>query len=236
MPGIDERRLAEAGSDARAYFEIHRRRYELLLEVLRDAVRKPGPPDALRILDVGQSLLTVLVREAFPGAVVNTLGHYDDGRYRDRERHFTFDLNRAASREEWPDIGRYHVVILAEVLEHLYTAPQLVLGFFAAALEPEGCLVLQTPNAASLSKRLKLAAGRNPYEMIREDRSGHFREYTVAELAAAARGAGLLVERVEARNYFRFPSLRSRVVNALGAVLPGTFREGITMLLRKSAP
>ena len=59
-----------------------------------------------------------------------------------------------------------------------------------------GVLVVQTPNAVSLPRRLAMLGGRNPYELIREDATnpGHFREYTAAELRRYAAVAGLAVE------------------------------------------
>lgn len=234
MARIDETELAEAGEDARSYFEMHRDRYEWLLSALSRVARDCGPADRLRILDVGQSFLTRLIRRRCPGATVNTLNNYDDVRYRDRDGHFIWDLNNAPVRASWPAIGRYHVIVLAEVLEHLYTAPQLVLSFFAAALEENGSILLQTPNAASLSRRLLLLAGRNPYEMLREDRSGHFREYTISELREAAEAAGLDVAGLSVRNYLRPARRSSRIFNVVCDFLPPGFREGITMELRKS--
>ncbi|MDP9149663.1 MAG: hypothetical protein M3O36_06955 [Myxococcota bacterium] len=49
--------------------------------------------------------------------------------------------------------------MFAEVLEHLHTAPELVLAFLRRLLLPQGLLILQTPNAASLSKRIKTGDG-----------------------------------------------------------------------------
>jgi hypothetical protein len=54
-------------------------------------------------------------------------------------------------------------IVFAEVIEHLFTAPELVLAYLHELLVPRGQLLLQTPNAASLRKRLKLALGRNPF-------------------------------------------------------------------------
>src|SRR5205823_6516869 len=109
-----------------------------------------------------------------------------------------FDLNDAQSEDTWRrDIPRYDVVVMAEVIEHLYTAPELVLGFLKTLVADNGLVIIQTPNAAALSKRLKLLFGRNPYELIRVDTTnpGHFREYTSRELIRIAEGAGFEVVR-----------------------------------------
>ena len=90
-----------------------------------------------------------------------------------------FDLNDAQYRERWIRTPPIHLAVMAEVLEHLYTAPTLVLGFAYSLMEPGGILIVETPNAASLKKRLRLLVGRHPYEMIRENavNPGHFRPF-----------------------------------------------------------
>ena len=137
---------------------------------------------------------------------------------------------------------------MAEVLEHLHTAPSLVLAFVKTLLADNGLLVLQTPNAASLPKRIKLLLGRNPFDMIRTDpkNPGHFREYTRRELSALAADLGFRVEECAMSFYFdaRFAHRASgeaagrRLVlgtakNLIYRFLPAPLREGITMVWRK---
>ena len=223
------------------YVAFHAPRYAFLLRELERHVR----PDS-RVLDIGASRLTALVRERF-GCRVDTLGFGGD-QESPAGRHFEFDLNRSQNRSEWRvDLPRYDVIVMAEVIEHLYTAPQLVLAFVGSLLSDQGVLLLQTPNAASLSRRIKLLLGRNPYEMIRVDplNPGHFREYTVAELRQIAREAGLRVERETLGFYLdmRFglhteAGNRPRLVtgaikNVVYRSLPRSLRFGISMELRR---
>ena len=100
--------------------------------------------------------------------------------------------------------GGHDLVGLAEVIEHLDTAAPTVLAFLRRFLRAGGTLLLQTPNAVALSRRLKMLMGRNPTEPIRPNRldPGHFHEYTVAELTAAAAAADLTVEHVDLANHF----------------------------------
>jgi hypothetical protein len=125
---------------------------------------------------------------------------------------------------------------MAEVIEHLYTSPATVLRCAATWLEPTGLLVLQTPNAASLFKRLRLLAGRHPYQPIRETRTnpGHFREYTLGELRFAVNAAGLEVVRWSRHNYIDSPNMKARFYRATRNVLPGPLRQGFTMVLRRA--
>jgi SAM-dependent methyltransferase len=201
------------------YLRTHRQRYALLL----DLVRELSPE---RILVVGPSHESTLLREVAP---VDTLGWADHRFPRvDGERHVEHDLNDDA----YPELGRYDAIVCAEVIEHLHVSPIPVLRFLGGALSPGGRLVVQTPNATSLPKRLRMLLGQNPYDPIRDEAAnpGHFHEYTVRELRDAVEAAGLTVERLLTANYFDHGSQKNRAFRALEPLLPGTLREGITVV------
>jgi len=228
-------------AEDRGYIAYHAPRYAFLLRLLAEQ----GVIASATLLDIGPSRLTELMRERF-GVRVDSLGfgpdHAGDG-----ARHFEFDLNLAQDATRWrKDLPRYKFVVMAEVLEHLHTAPPLVLAFVKSLLVENGLLILQTPNAASLPKRLKLLLGRNPYEMLRIDSSnpGHFREYTISELRRLAEEVGFRVESCMTSFYFdaRFAHhagyvepqpVVGCVKNTIYRLLPKGLREGITMVLRK---
>ena len=221
-------------ADSRKYLEFHAHRYEFLLARLHEVLDDPYA--AVTVLDVGPSFQTLLLRECFPGAIVNTLG-FKDERFlpRDHERHFTFDLNESQRPESWPDVEPHDVIVMAEVIEHLYTSPRRVLECIGNCLKPGGTLVLQTPNPVSLWKRLRMLMGESPFEVVREERNnpGHFCEYTVAQLRELANQAGLAAEGVWLSNYFqRSPSVKW-LYDLCCSALPGKLHDGITMTFRK---
>jgi len=220
---------------SRDYLRFHTPRYRYLLGAVAEVIGGRSPA-TVRVLDVGPAYQTALLRAMWDGLVVDTLG-YGDIRFRPRagERHFHVDLNETAGAEVVE--GGHDVVVLAEVIEHLYTAPATVLAFLRRFLRPGGTLLLQTPNAVALPRRLKMLLGRNPAEPIRPDRldPGHFHESTVAELAAAAAAADLTVDRVDLANYFANGGrLRRRYNDLVAPRLPGSLRDGITMHLTAS--
>jgi SAM-dependent methyltransferase len=210
--------------DNEIYLRTHSRRYALLLDLVRELSPR-------KILVVGPSYESALLREALPDATVNTLGWFDH-RFplREGEQHTEFDLNEA----EYPDLEPHDLIVCCEVIEHLHVSPVPVLRFLADALAPDGRLVLQTPNATALPKRLRMLLGRNPYDPIREEpgNPGHFHEYTLGELRDALEAAGLDVTRLITANYFDHGSRKNRLYRAAGPVLPGTLREGITVVAR----
>ena len=219
------------------YFHYHAPRYELLLGVIGRHLQ-PG----MRVLDIGSSVLTTMIARQF-GTVVDTLGFGPD-QSSDTGHQWHFDLNDAQYRDRWRrDMGDYDLIVMAEVIEHLYTAPSLVLSFLHSLLSASGKLIVQTPNAVALHKRVQMLAGRNPYTPIVEDNTNpmHFREYTKRELFDYLEGAGLHVQECVAGQYFdyRFAKDRQRFPQVAGYVnlvyrfLPESLKPGFTIVSQK---
>jgi SAM-dependent methyltransferase len=232
----------QRGSENRAYEAFHAPRFAFLLRILKE--RSTGTPE--RVLDIGLSPLTASLARSL-GGPVDSLGLESDAELA-HGRQYHFDLNDSQDERQWrTDLGPYDVIVFAEVVEHLYTAPEKVLSYLHSLLAPGGALILQTPNAAALRKRLKLLLGRNPYERIRPDRSnpGHFREYTIEELRSILGQTGFSVRNTWMKYYFdsRFarhetghesPALVvGAAKNLLYRWLPGRLQEGITILARR---
>jgi hypothetical protein len=212
-----------------SYLEFHRDRYRLLVDTVAGSLARCGSqePD---ILIVGSSHETGLIAERFPAASVDTLGIFDPRYPPARGRHHEMDLNVRGALS----LGPYHLIVAAEVIEHLQTSPRAVFGFLRGALRPGGELIVQTPNAASLAKRWNLLAGRNPFMPIPDapDTSQHWREYTAPELLAAARAAGLDAVRLRIDNCYRHQGRRARLYLLAGRFAPHALRDCITLTLR----
>jgi SAM-dependent methyltransferase len=224
-------------SDAeRAYLRYHARRFELLLSrasALAERARAERQPSPVRILDVGTGFQTELMRATIDDATVDALG-FNNPTF-SGDTHHWFDLNDSVDPSRWPDAGDYHLLVLAEVIEHLRTSPAAVLRCLGSMLQPGGFLLVQTPNAVALHKRLKMLFGRHPYSPLVDSTQDpmHFRENTRAELEQAGRDAGLVLEASSMHNYFDRRTPLARAYNALGAVLPATLRTGITATFRR---
>jgi SAM-dependent methyltransferase len=146
-------------------------------------------------------------------------------------------LNESVDPAAWPVAETpYDLVVMAEVLEHVYTAARPVLTFVASLLRPGGRLIVQTPNAVNLGRRISTLRGQNPFGMIREEKRnpGHFCEFTVGDLRSAAESAGLIVEEATLTNYFGSRGFRKSVYEVLCSSLPGDLRDGITLVARKA--
>lgn len=212
------------------YLKFHARRIADTLSVVHLLVGDAP----VKLLDVGPHFLTsALVAQFGAQAAVSSLGYADD-RLASRtllKEHVQLDLNADVAAARFSD-APFDGIIFAETVEHLRSGPEAILRGLSAHLRPGGWLLVQTPNAVSLTKRLAMLAGRNPYELLRDDpgNPGHFREYTAAELTHYGNLAGLRTERVLYLNYWPSPGWRSGIERWFPKL-----RNGLTLVLRKTA-
>ena len=208
------------------YATFHAERFAYLLETAQRL-----RPNAQRVLDVGCGPFTQMARDVFPE--VWTLGFAGQA----TENHIAYDLNAIQDGVRPAADTRFDLIIFAEVVEHLHVPAAAAFVALKALLNPGGVILLQTPNAAEVMNRVALLRGRNPYERLRltPQNPGHFREYTLAELADDAHAAGLEVIFSAYRDYFPaervagFHPVRF-VLDQARKVAP-SLRAGITLAL-----
>jgi SAM-dependent methyltransferase len=226
-----QRLLAEerARTSGDGYEAFHAPRYALLLSLCE----RHAPSPEARVLDIGRSPFSMTLRRRYPRAM--TLGFpLPPGGDGSDMPHLVHDLNDSQHGMPLPAAEPFDLILFAEVIEHLRTAPELVLMVLRDALAPGGILICQTPNAAALHKRLKLLAGINPYERIRLDpmNPGHFREYTRSELLRIADSAGLRVVAHSFGNHFGGGGLLAPAFDLLCRLVP-SFCRGQTLVLAR---
>lgn len=218
--------------NASNYITFHEKRYTYIVREI-DQIIHQHLTDKVSILDVGPAYQTNLLRSVFPKATINTIG-YDIpvNNLRSDETHQKVDLNKT---EDFEGIYEQHDIILfAEVIEHLYTRPQIVIKFLTKFLKPKGFLIIQTPNGAATFKRLQLLFGVHPYELIQENRMGHYREYMVGELRQILKESGFETYKMNRKNYFNYQvHLFQKVYRFLNFFMPPNFKDGITIIGRK---
>ena len=222
-----------------AYIRYHAPRYAYLLGLVADLLGR-GPAAEASFLDVGPGYQTELLCLRFPNTVVNTLGFEHPGvKSTPQGRHYDFDLNLAYDETRWPDLPAHDVVVMAEVIEHLTTSPVALYRGLARAIRPGGHLVVQTPNAAALAKRLRLLTGRPPGSHLdvvtRPDNPTHFREFFPVELERLGSATGLHPVRTDIANYLRRDGALARTYSRATSMLPKGFREGLTVVYRREA-
>lgn len=224
---------------ARFYMATHRPRFLTLART----VARLAPEGPRRILDVGPATQTEMMRLMYPEATVDTLGWPSDlTTQRAHERHIDYDLDRAVVRETWPELGEpYDLILLEEVIEHTNVRPVTLLELLGSYLRPGGHLVVETPNAAYLIKRVRSLLGRHPYGAAHDmtgasvplkDFHGHFREYLLEELVAVGHAAGLEVESAEYRNDYAYQHRAGKAVAAIVRFLPERFHMQLLVVFR----
>lgn len=208
----------EAPDEDRRYLAFHEKRLAKSLELINGLLPTTNPSP--RLLDVGPHYLTRFIKHSRPEVEIHTLGYWYDriGLEQIVANHVEFNL--AGISRITPDIpiapGSFDLIVLGEVIEHIHVAPTLILPALRKLLRPGGTLLVTTPNAAALAKRVRLLFGQNPFEMLREtpENPGHFREYTAAEMRKLGLDAGFAS--VETRRADVYPTyLPVRLVGAL---------------------
>ena len=113
----------------------------------------------------------------------------------------------------------YDVVLLIDIIEHLHSRQRELLNYTISSLKPDGLLLIETPNAVALAKRLKVLFGKSNqvnanfiYWNIGEYRS-HIREYTKSELkeillyqnltAVSPKMINIMIDTIEGGNLLR---------------------------------
>jgi SAM-dependent methyltransferase len=187
-----------------------------------------------KILDIGTGFEVDLLRNIFK-IPIDTAGFYHSGFEEvEGETFHELNLNDVDNLKNRVN-QKYSLIILAEVIEHLYTSPELVLKEIKNWLNKEGILIIQTPNAVSLPKRLKMMFGIHPFEKIRLNslNPGHFREYTLEELVYIVESVGFKVLFASRKNYFSPNNKFLKFLYSLEFLWPQSLRTGITVVIKR---
>jgi 2-polyprenyl-3-methyl-5-hydroxy-6-metoxy-1,4-benzoquinol methylase len=233
----ENERFRTSGEEAaRLYHNIHQSRFIKTLEICKELVPDPNA----RVLDVGPSYFTTLLAQEYKN--VSTLGldiTTDHGGQRNTSTlalglpHIKFELNNSQAIGRWPKVVHpFDLIVYAETLEHLYTAPEYSLVFLGSLLTERGILLVTTPNAAMIMKRLiLLLKGKNPFEKIRllGENPGHYREYTMQELVDIGKQCRLDLVYAKYINFYASVNF----VYGLLKCLKTTFKDSIVLAFRR---
>lgn len=171
----------------------------------------------VKILDVGTGggvIPLVLRKMGYPVTAIDTWEEYSEtscdmntvgtkGDIIERlDRHGVQTKYCDIEKEPFPfEDQSFGIVLFLAVIEHLHSSPKKVLKEIKRVLAPNGILVLETPNHATLRNRLYLLFGKSvetelSYWFNREPFFGHVREYTPDEAKKMLAWTGFEVKRV----------------------------------------
>lgn len=234
---IDAKYKVCSGEETQSeYYTFHRKRYRILLETIQKISRIRT---IKHMLDIGASYQTLLLDSLASDISIDTLGFTLD-KYKPKNNptnDHRFDLTQSGKNQVPLNTikNKYDLIILAEVIEHIRIKPEKVMSLLNSLLKKGGYLIIQTPNAAFLGSRIKLLFGKHPYSWIRDDDNnpGHYREYTYSELIYLAEATGYDVVSLKGYNYFSHQSKIKQFVLNLTSILPDTYKNGFTCVLKK---
>jgi 2-polyprenyl-3-methyl-5-hydroxy-6-metoxy-1,4-benzoquinol methylase len=220
------------------YTTYHKKRFKYLLDKIDLLCLSPDS----RILDIGRGPFTKILSRKYSN--VSTMGldlsltslDKADSINTDIVPHIVFDLNNTKSIQVLNNYGKFKLIIFAEVIEHLMVHPENVFHFLDSILEVGGYIILQTPNAVSITKRIKPILGIHPfmeYNLDGEVDSHHFREYTKSELFKYVKKVGFEIVEHEYLNYFPSSTLTLRAIYFVSGIVP-SFRNAQSMILKKT--
>ena len=215
------------------YVNFHKIRYLYLLNLI-SAVLDHSGQSKFKILDIGPMHQTNLIRDSFDHVTVDTMGkNYNINKLREFEKHMDIDLNYVEHVDRNSD-NEYDLLIFCEVIEHLYTKPEIILNFLKQFMRDKGYIIIQTPNGVAIHHRLKMLFGIHPFQQIEKSRRGHYREYAPYELEEILNSVSLNIAYNHTKNYFNNDnSVFHRLFVKFGHWLPSNFRDGITIIGQK---
>lgn len=227
---LDDLFREDLSEKQRDYLRYHRQRIEFLVGLVENECVWAGE-NTVRAIDIAPHFSTRVLRGGIDRIVtMDSLGYLESQLVGDAtiDQHHEYDLNRLQDKADWPKIPHYDLVIFCEILEHLFVKPEHVFQFLGSVLNRGGFLVLQTPNGVAVKKRAKMLLGVNPFEFINEQRDGHVREFTAAELRRMVEQSGLRVEHLSHEDYWP----ERGVWRCIERVMP-SMRRGLTLVARK---
>jgi Methyltransferase domain len=184
------------------------------------AIRKKsfGHLESINVLDVGVMSVSSMYSEGIDGLRLFTTDHARRGNKNAEfgsPDFYPADLEMEELSVRYPElIGKFHVILFCEVLEHLKLAPQEILRDFKRLLAPGGMLYLTTPNGMGYGKFLAYFEGNNPADGFSRDNGDghllnfiHVREHTAREMIAGFAKAGMRIRYRAIREYFNMDSL-----------------------------
>jgi methionine biosynthesis protein MetW len=186
------------------------------------------PKDAKYVLDIGCGA-------GDNGEILRDMGYVVDGITISEEEKsvaqkimrnvYVYNVEKGLPKEI---TGRYDVIILSHVLEHI-CYPQELLKDIHSILNPGGSLIIALPNLMHFRSRWQLMKGNFNYQEYGIWDYTHFRWYTYSTGKKLLEDAGFKVETTDVSGEIPFePKLKK--------VMPGGLRRGIYKMLKGISP
>lgn len=173
---------------------FHRRRFEITIDLLRQAVRGQGGVPRVLDLGCGEGHITDAMLKALGQAELTGVD-YAVSAIRYAHRQFPgIDFSVADAYEAPFAAGHFDVVVCNNLWEHV-PDPLRLLGEMKAMLKPGGCVIMSTPSRYHLGNLLRVLRGK-PVQFMSPH---HVTEYTVGQVIEQFTYGGFKVEAIVSR-------------------------------------
>ncbi len=159
------------------YTRFHHRRFFDQVRVL-GAIRTKifGHLNEINVLDIGVMSVSAMYADGIEGLRLYTTDHPrrsgENANFGSRD-FYPADLETEELSVRYPElIGKFHVIIFCEVLEHLKLSPNEILRDFKRLLAPGGMIYLTTPNGNGVRRIPCLFRGPKPGRPIFSNQQG----------------------------------------------------------------
>jgi len=236
-PATEARIRAAIARQDDDYTKFHQSRFFDQVRAL-GAIRTKvfGHLDQINVLDVGVMSVSRMYADGIDGLRLHTTDHprraaenMDFGSL----DFYPADLEIEELSVRYPElIGKFHVIVFCEVLEHLKLSPDEILRDFRKLLAPGGMIYLTTPNGMGYGTFLAYFESLSPVAgFSRVNKASHLenfihvREYTAKEMATGFESAGMHIRYRAIKEYFNpdalwttaFVGARSQLTYIAGA-------------------
>lgn len=217
-----------------AYFDFYKSRFDYLYGIYRKYY-KPGA----KLLDIGSLFGYGCLGAKFIGYKVSGL---------DLEKYVTafgprferFEINNVVcdlAREAMPFADEeFDVLVASEVLGHFKFHPSRFFKEALRVLRPGGLIIITSPNLLRLNNIAKMFFGYKSGSDIKDEQqyTGEYREFTAAEIIYLVQKSGLVVEKIEFKN-FNYPNLSwpVKILNRFGGLIFPHRQGNIIIIARK---
>ncbi|MDA8742101.1 class I SAM-dependent methyltransferase [bacterium] len=216
------------------YRLIHEKRFQTIIQQLTSIRQEKGRD--IKILDVGAhslyllSSLHALNFHQLYGIDVDTFINEIDKETKELLHLKVCDLHDASVPFE---DNYFDVIVMSEVIEHLFFNPARCLMDLKRTLQPGGKLIITTPNVFRVANTVKMLTCKNIFALPSKGPSGHFKEYSLQDLEDFAYICNLKVTDAELKNLFRNPSKTVNFFMQLLSLVDPRRKDSIHITLQK---
>ncbi len=164
---IDSRK----GANDLDYFLFHETRISICIQIIL-MIAKESNLKIRNILDVGAfygHLLIPLTHFNFKLNATDLEVFFKNKTIKERFQRYGIEYRSYKNLNHLPFVDNsFDMIILSEVLEHLFYSPITMFLEIKRVLKPKGHLILTTPNVFSLPKKIKFLLGQNIYPPLED--------------------------------------------------------------------